>query len=108
MGRMPVKLMGRECDRVMDGMIMQLASGMGTLASARFGALDWCVVGAYLAVLLVSGIWFARKEPAGASEYFLAGRRMPAWAVAFSIIASSLSVATFVGVPELAYKGDLT
>lgn len=99
----------------MDGMIQQLASGIGaeglglhTLASARFGALDWAVVGAYLALLLVSGIWFARKEPAGASEYFLAGRRMPSWAVAFSIIASSLSVATFIGVPELAYKGDLT
>lgn len=92
----------------MDGMILQLASSMGTLAESRFGMLDWAVVGVYLVLLLVSGIWFARKEPAGTSEYFLAGRRMPSWAVAFSIIASSLSVATFVGVPELAYKGDLT
>lgn len=104
----PLKAAATEGEGVMEGMILQFASGMGTLATARFGAWDWGVVGAYLALLLVSGIWFARKEPAGASEYFLAGRRMPSWAVAFSIIASSLSVATFIGVPELAYKGDLT
>ena len=80
-----------------------------TLA-AGFGTLDWLVVGAYLILLLVSGIYFARKEPAGSDEYFLAGRRMPAWAVACSILASTLSVATFVGVPEQTYKdaGNLT
>jgi SSS family transporter len=92
----------------MEGMIQQVALGLGTLGASRFGAWDWAVVVAYLGLLLVSGVWLARREPAGASEYFLAGRRMPAWAVAFSIIASSLSVATFVGVPELAYRGDMT
>jgi len=70
--------------------------------------LDWVVVGGYLLLMLVSGIWFARREPSGAGEYFLANRRMPAWAVAFSVIASSLSVATFIGVPESVYKGNMT
>ncbi|MCW5765726.1 MAG: sodium/solute symporter [Phycisphaeraceae bacterium] len=76
--------------------------------SGRFGAVDWAVVGVYMLVLAVSGWLFSRREPAGASEYFLAGRRMPAWAVAVSVIASSLSVATFIGAPESAYNGDLT
>lgn len=33
---------------------------------------------------------------------------MPAWAVAVSIVATSMSAASFIGVPELSYKGDLT
>src|SRR5262245_3416437 len=73
-----------------------------------FGGLDWLVVGGYLLLLLVSGVLLARREPSGADEYFLAGRRMPAWAVAFSIVASTLSVATFIGAPEQSYKGNLT
>jgi SSS family transporter len=83
-----------------------MSPGANMLASG-FGAADWAIVGLYLLVLLVSGWWFARREPSGAREYFLAGRRMPAWAVAFSIIASSLSVATFLGAPQIAYGGNL-
>ncbi len=83
---------------------------MPTTLAAGFGSLDWIVVGGYLLVLLLSGIYFARKEPEGSQEYFLAGRRMPAWAVACSILASTLSVATFIGVPETTYAdaGNLT
>lgn len=80
----------------------------GLAGASRFGWLDWSVVGGYLLLLLVSGVWFARREPEGAKEYFLAGRRMPAWAVACSVIASSLSVATFLGAPQIAYAGDLS
>jgi len=69
---------------------------------------DWTVVAGYLLVLLVSGLWFAQREPSGSEEYFLGGRRMPVWAVAFSVVASSLSIATFIGVPQLAYDGNLT
>jgi SSS family solute:Na+ symporter len=75
---------------------------------ARLGTLDWVVVSIYLLVLLVSGYLVSKLRPAGADEYFLAGRRMPVWAVVFSIIASSLSVATFVGAPEQSFKGNLT
>ncbi len=81
---------------------------MITLAAADLAVLDWAVVAGYLLLLLASGVWFARKEPSGTGEYFLAGRRMPAWAVSFSIIASSLSVATFIGVPESVFRGNMT
>jgi SSS family transporter len=81
---------------------------MITLGASGLGVLDWTVIGGYLALLLVSGIWFARREPSGAREYFIANRRMPAWAVSFSVIASALSVATFIGVPESVFKGNMT
>jgi solute:Na+ symporter, SSS family len=81
---------------------------MITLGASTLGTLDWTVIGGYLALLVLSGIWFARREPSGADEYFLAGRRMPAWAVSFSIIATTLSVATFVGAPDSSFRGNLS
>ncbi|MFN0012900.1 MAG: sodium:solute symporter [Phycisphaerales bacterium] len=84
------------------------ASTLAASTGRGMGGLDWAVVAVYLLVLLVSGIWMARREPEGAREYFVASRRMPAWAVGFSIIASSLSVATFIGAPQQSYAGDLS
>ncbi len=66
------------------------------------------MLGVYLAVLTASGVLFSRREQKDTSDYFLGGRRMPVWAVALSVIASSLSVATFIGVPQIAYTGNLT
>jgi SSS family transporter len=81
---------------------------MPTLAATSFGLADWIVLAAYLALLVGTGVWFSRREQKTTSDYFLAGRKMPMWAVAVSIIATSLSAATFVGAPEQSYKGDLT
>jgi len=80
---------------------------MLTLGSS-FRLADWGVLGAYLLMLVFTGWWFSRRESKTTGEYFLAGRRMPMWAVSVSIIATSLSAATFVGAPEQSYAGDLT
>lgn len=80
-------------------MTLSLAAGLAVA--------DVVIVALYLGIILISGIWLARREPAGAEEYFLGGRRMPVWAVAISVVASSLSVATFLGVPQQAYAGNL-
>lgn len=79
---------------------------MRTLAA--MAALDWTVLSIYFLALMVTGIVFALRETRNTEDYFLAGRKMPAWAVAVSIVATSLSAASFVGVPELGYTGDLT
>lgn len=71
-------------------------------------ALDWTVLAGYVALLVASGIWFARRKTADTDDYFLGGRSMPAWAVAISIVATSMSAASFIGVPEAGYKGNLT
>ncbi len=89
-------------------LIAQAPTAANAAAGTGMAALDWAVVAVYLLVLLVSGLWMARREPEGAREYFVASRRMPAWAVGFSIIASSLSVATFIGAPQQSYAGDLS
>lgn len=78
------------------------------LAQTSFSLADWVVLGMYLALLVGTGIWFSKREAKNTNEYFLAARRMPMWAVSVSIIATSLSAATFIGAPEQSYKGDLT
>ena len=73
-----------------------------------FGVLDWVALGSYGLVLLLSGLWLGRKKQLGTEDYFLGGRAMPAWAVALSILATSLSAATFIGAPEQSFRGDWT
>ena len=75
---------------------------------AAFTPIDWGVLGVYFALLVASGVWFSRKEQTSTEDYFLGGRKMPAWAVAVSIVATSMSAASFVGVPESSYSGNLT
>jgi SSS family transporter len=65
------------------------------------------VVIAYFALVTIVGLAVARKDQ-DAREYFLGNRSMPTWAVAVSIVATMLSAATFVGVPDSGYAGDLS
>ncbi len=78
-----------------------------TTADSGFQTIDWLVLAGYFALLLVSGLIINRKQ-SGTDDYFLAERRMPAWAVSISVTATALSAATFIGAPQQAYVGDLT
>jgi len=69
--------------------------------------IDWIILAAYLGSLIGLGFFLARRQE-DESSYFLGGRRMPGWAVTVSIVATSLSAGTFVGVPQVAYRKDLT
>jgi SSS family transporter len=87
----------------------------GLLLASSFRPADWVVMAAYFAALIASGVYFSRRASrqakAGhsqADEYFTAARTMPVWAVAISIIATSLSAATFIGAPQQSFAGDLT
>src|SRR5438270_13483314 len=74
---------------------------------AVFGPLDWGVVAAYFALMIFIGLYTSRRRQ-DASDYFLGGRSLPTWAVSLSIVATTLSAATFVGAPEQSYGGNLT
>ena len=76
--------------------------------AASFAPLDWCVLGGYFFVLVVSGWWLARRKQNDTTDYFLGGRNMPVWAVICSIVATALSAATFVGAPQITYDGNLS
>jgi SSS family solute:Na+ symporter len=73
-----------------------------------FGTIDWTVLALYFGILAISGFLFARRKSQSSEDYFLGSRSMPSWAVAVSIVATSLSAVTFIGAPELAYGGNLT
>lgn len=77
---------------------------------AVFGPIDWGIVGVYFALVIAVSFAVARRSggDTGAGEYFLGGRSMPTWAVAVSLVATMLSSATFVGVPDIAFGGDLS
>ena len=77
------------------------------LPLAAFGPWDWGVVAAYFAAMIGIGVFASRRNQA-TEEYFLGGRSIPSWALAISIVATTLSAATFVGVPDLSYNGNLT
>lgn len=52
------------------------------------------------------GIWFGRDQH-NSRDYFLGGRNLPWWSVGLSIVATETSALTFIGVPALAYGGDI-
>ena len=74
---------------------------------ATFTSLDWSIIVLYLGAMVLIGHVVGRKKT-DAKGYFLGDRSSPTWAVVLSIIATSLSAATFLGAPQVAFRGDLT
>lgn len=66
-----------------------------------FTTLDWGVVVAYIALVMVIGLWFSRGQKTK-RDYFLGGRNLSWWAVGFSIVATETSALTFIGIPAMA------
>ncbi len=56
-------------------------------------ALDLSIVAAYLLVLVVAGVWMARRAGSSSEHYFLGGRKLPWWALGSSGMSSNLDVA---------------
>ena len=81
---------------------------MASVTIAAFGTLDGLVLGGYLVLIVGAGLWFSRRRQEDTGDYFLAGRRIPSWVAAMSLMATALSGATFIGVPAQAYGGNLT
>lgn len=78
------------------------------MINSTFSALDWTIFVAYFAVLALSSYWFSRSRINSSREYFTASNAMPLLAVAISILATSQSAATFLGVPEFSYAHNFT
>jgi len=76
-----------------------------TAHGGTFGVVDSAVVVVYLASLVGLGMWFSRREKT-ATDFFLAGRRIPWWAAGLSIYATQLSAITFLSMPALSYAGN--
>ncbi len=71
-----------------------------TLSALR--TLDLAIIVAYIAAVIAAGLWFGRRQQS-TRQYFLAGRNVPWWAIAASIVATETSTVTFISVPGIAW-----
>jgi SSS family transporter len=68
---------------------------------------DFVIIAAYLIGITLFGIRF-RKRQRTLRDYFLAGRDIPWWAIALSIVAAETSTLTIISIPGLAYDSNFT
>ena len=68
---------------------------------------DFLIIALYLAGITLFGLRF-RKKQRSLRDYFLAGRDIPWWAIALSIVAAETSTLTIISIPGLAYDTNLT
>jgi len=69
--------------------------------------LDFAIIAAYLVGITLFGLRF-RKRQRTLRDYFLAGRDIPWWAIALSIVAAETSTLTIISIPGLAYDTNFT
>jgi SSS family solute:Na+ symporter len=65
--------------------------------------IDFVLFALYLAANIALGLWVARRKTADARGYFLAGDRLPWYAIGGSIIAANISTEHFIGMIGVAY-----
>ncbi|MFZ0294051.1 MAG: sodium:solute symporter [Candidatus Sulfotelmatobacter sp.] len=77
-------------------------------AAERMGLdkLDLAIIAIYLVGITLFGLHF-RKRQRSIRDYFLAGRDIPWWAIALSIVAAETSTLTIISIPGLAYDTNL-
>jgi len=75
--------------------------------SVSFSTLNYTICFVYLALMFGIGLWLAGKQKT-TEDYFLAGRNMPWIIVAMSMFASLTSAASFIGLPGLAYRENIS
>ncbi|HHO42843.1 MAG TPA: sodium:solute symporter, partial [Epsilonproteobacteria bacterium] len=69
---------------------------------------DWAIVAAYFLLLALTSIILSQNKIKSSRDYFTAGNKIPFFAAAISILATSQSAATFLGAPEYAYRHNLS
>lgn len=57
----------------------------------------------YMSVVIVIGVWFAKRANKSSQEYFLGGRSLGPWVTAMSAEASDMSGWLLMGLPGVAY-----
>ncbi|MEL6668976.1 MAG: sodium/glucose cotransporter, partial [Bacteroidota bacterium] len=66
-------------------------------AAMELSSLDQIIFGLYIIGVIIFGIWIANRDRnATSSDYFLASRSLPWWAVGGSLIASNISTEPFI------------
>jgi SSS family transporter len=74
--------------------------------NGHFNLGDWFVILAYLGGIVGLGVWFG-KDQRNTRDYFLGSRNIPWWGIGVSIVAAETSALTIIGVPAIAYGGNI-
>src|SRR5947208_6609795 len=72
----------------------------------HLGLADWAVIILYLLGIMGLGVWFG-KDQRNTRDYFLGSKNIPWWGIGLSIVAAETSALTIIGVPGIAYGGNL-
>jgi len=73
--------------------------------NATIGSIDVAVLIAYLAAVVLLGLWVGRRQR-NLAGYLLGGRNLAWWMVLLSIVATETSTVTFLSVPGKAFDAD--
>lgn len=71
-----------------------------------FSWLDLTVVVIYLVAITAFGAHFGKRQRT-LHDYFLGGRQLPWWAIAFSVVSAETSILTIISTPGIAYSSNL-
>src|SRR5512144_2900116 len=81
---------------------MRTGEGMNNFFSVG----DWSVILLYLVGIIGLGLWFGRDQH-NTRDYFLGSKNVPWWGIGLSIVAAETSALTIIGVPAMAYGGNI-
>ena len=71
-----------------------------------FHWIDFLVLGLYLLFISLLGVFFSREKKKDTKNYFLGGAKIPFWAAALSIMATSISSIGFMATPSKSFATD--
>ncbi len=71
-----------------------------------FQPIDWVVFLGYASIIVFTGLWVSRSkkgEKKTTSDYFLAGRSLPWWAIGAALLAANISAEHFIAMSGSGY-----
>lgn len=71
----------------------------------NFGTINYIILVAYLALSLLIGLYFSKKQKS-TKDYFSGGGRIPWWASGLSAFGTMLSAITFMAIPAKSFSTD--
>jgi SSS family transporter len=74
--------------------------------NSYFSPGDWAIILVYLLGIIGLGLWFG-KDQHNTRDYFLGSKNVPWWGIGLSIVAAETSALTIIGVPAMAYGGNI-
>ncbi len=79
-------------------------------SAVAFTPLDYAIFGVYLLVIVGLGLWVSQEEEGkekDSTDYFLASKSLPFWAIGSSLIAANISAEQFIGMSGSGFRVGL-